>query len=334
MCIFLLSVTFQNLFSIDKYTGNIKGVISSTFRIPLDEYPGAFNPSIVKINEGYILTFRYLPEPKEKPWVSYIGAALLNHDFKRIDSGELLDIRFNNLHTPSQAEDARIFKYQDGYYFTYNDNPDVTNTSSKDRRDIYIAQLSYHNGHFTASPPVKLIHPYMYEKRTWEKNWMPFVWNDTLFLSYSLHPHEILHANLETGECLPIFSTNSTSKWKWGEMRGSTPALLEDEEYLAFFHSGKEIISGATNNKKMWHYYIGAYTFSATPPFNISKISTLPINEKSFYVNSDNPKRVIYPGGFVVSGKNIYLAYGKDDIEIWIAVINKDKLMNSLKAVK
>jgi predicted GH43/DUF377 family glycosyl hydrolase len=334
LCIFFIVVTFQNIFSADKFTKNIKGIVSSTFRIELDEYPGAFNPSLVAIEEGYILTFRYLPEPHTRPWISYIGAVVLNHDFKPINSGELLDIRFDNCHIPSQAEDARVFTYQGRYYLTYNDNPDVANTSIKDRRDIYIAQLSYQNDHFIVGRPIKLIHPHMYEKRSWEKNWMPFIWNDSLFLGYSVTPHEILEANLETGECSPIFSTHFPINWKWGELRGGTPPLLVDGEYLAFFHTAKQMVSGATNNQKMWHYFMGAYTFSAKPPFNITKVSTLPINDKSFYVDSQHPKRVIYPGGFVISGKNIYVAYGKDDVEIWIAVINKNKLINSLKAAQ
>ena len=107
-----------------------------------------------------------------------------------------------------------------------------------------------------------------------------------------------------------------------------------NEEYLAIFHSGKPFVSGASiTNEVLWHYVMGAYTFSANPPFNITGISPLPINEKSFYIKSDNPKRVIYPGGFIIKDDDIYVAYGKDDAEIWIAIINKTKLLSTLRPV-
>jgi len=68
--------------------------------------------------------------------------------------------------------------------------------------------------------------------------------------------------------------------------------------------------------------------------FHITRISNQPINAQDFYVNSELPKRVIYPGGYVVSGNQIYIAYGKDDHEVWIAVMDKHKLMRSLRQVQ
>ncbi len=79
---------------------------------------------------------------------------------------------------------------------------------------------------------------------------------------------------------------------------------------------------------------MGAYTFSAKPPFSIQKISTEPIMAKGFYTKSEAKMRVIFPGGFVVNGELIYVVYGKDDKEIWVATIDKNKLMSSLKAVR
>ena len=320
--------------SVAKSSREIKGVVSSTFQIKLDAFPEAFNPSIIDTDEGYLLTFRYLADP-EKLWISYTGIVLLDHSFKQISLVQLLDARGENSLVPSQTEDARIFSYRGDLYITYNDNPKVINTSKKDRRDIYIAKLSYSNNRFSLSTPLKLINPVKYKKNLWEKNWIPLVWNDQLFMSYSINPHEVLLVDMESGICSPCFCTTPSISWKWGTMRGGTPPLMVDGEYLAFFHSAMEMVSGATgNNTKMWHYFMGAYTFSSEPPFGLKKTSPLPINEKAFYLVSDSPKKVIYPGGYVISGSTIYLAYGKDDTEMWIAVINKDKLMGSLRAAK
>ncbi len=325
-----------------KPSRNIKNLVNSVFQIILKEYPDAWNPSILEINEGFILTFRYLPEPITRPCISYLGAVLLDHSFNQICPAELLDVRKTNIFIPSQAEDARIFAFNDNIYLIYNDNPMVMNTRAVDRRDMYIAKLSYsifgdllEDGtvhHFSLDTPLKLIHPDMYTSRFWEKNWVPFVNDHTLYLAYSLNPHEILLPDLETGICKPQFKSSFNNTWKFGTLRGGTQAELVDGEYLAFFHSGISMSSGASlSNEVLWHYVMGAYTFSATPPFNITKISPLPINEKSFYIKSTNPKRVVYPGGFILKEDNIYIPFGKDDCEIWIAVINKAKLYSTLR---
>ena len=86
--------------------------------------------------------------------------------------------------------------------------------------------------------------------------------------------------------------------------------------------------------KPLRHYYMGAYTFSPEPPFNIKKITTFPIIADGFYTPSDYDKRVIFPGGFVSDGEHIYIAYGKDDCEIWIATLDKEELKKNLKPVE
>lgn len=320
---------------------NVKNLVDTVFKIELKEYPDAWNPSIIEVPEGYLMTFRYLPDLAKRPYISYVGAVLLDHSFQQISPAELLDVRHGNYFIPSQAEDARIFSFNGELYLIYNDNPLVMNTRSCDRRDLYLAKLTYSipenssSPYFSTSKSLKLVHPDMYALRTWEKNWVPFVWNDTLFLAYSINPHEIIQPNLETGICERFHMISYTKPWKWGTLRGGTPAMLNDGEYLAFFHSGKTYTSGASNNDEvLWHYVMGAYTFSAEPPFNVTKMSPIPINEKSFYIKSDNPKRVIYPGGYVIVNDNIYIAYGKDDCEIWMAVINKQKLLDSLHPIR
>ena len=170
----------------------------------------------------------------------------------------------------------------------------------------------------------------------WQKNWTPFEWEGALLLGYSLTPHEILYSNLISGECISFASTllsNHKHSWKWGELRGGTPASLVDGEYLAFFHSSIIGKSAVSNQTEMHHYFMGAYTFSGEPPFQIKKISPSPIIGPNFYTKSQTEKKVIFPGGYVVRDKYFYLAYGKDDCEIWIATIDREKLKKHLLPV-
>lgn len=308
-------------------------LVSSTREIPLPEFPKAHNPSIIKVDLGFLLIFRYIPEPSE-PWISYTGIVLLNDKFEKITEPELLNIRQKNDKTPSQAEDARLFSYKKDLYLIYNDNLETINPNNQMRRDMYIAKLNEVDGHFSLSPAIKLIHEEKYFSVLCQKNWVPFEWEGNLLINYTIDPHEVLCPDFKTGVCHSLYATPTPNKWKWGELRGGAPAQLVDGEYLAFFHSLIVTASPSSKNKKMWHYFMGAYTFSSEPPFEITKISPSPITANEFYTYSNYDKRVIYPGGYVICGSSIYLAYGKDDSSIWIATIDKEQLMKTLISVR
>lgn len=305
-----------------------KNIVTTTKRIYFPNYPGAHNPSIVEYEDGYLMTFRNFPDRYGQCWISTIGIVRLNKSFDPISQPEFLDTRFADKRTPSQSEDARIISYNGKLYVIYNDNMEVTRPSTWDRRDMYIAEILRVNDHFVLSTPLKLCHLNKYHGVLWQKNWNPFVWNDMLLLSYTLNPHEVVFPDLNTGVCQPVYETRKGIQWNLGPLRGSGQALLVDGEYLGFFHSGTVTDSPVGHN--MWHYFMGAYTFSADPPFEFTKISTVPIDAPGFYWKSGYDKRVIYPGGFVVSGSTIYLAYGKDDCEMWIATIDLKALKNSM----
>jgi hypothetical protein len=210
----------------------------------------------------------------------------------------------------------------------YYDNPNVICPSIADRCDLFIAPLNLNNSHYAVGKPVKLIHSDKYGSVLRQKNWSPFIWKNQLCMTYSINPHEVLSANVISGICKPIAISSFPSKWKWGTLRGGTPAQLIDGQYLAFFHSSTWSNTRATRSgQKLLHYYMGAYIFSQNPPFKIKKITPFPISSSSFYTKSSLDKRVIFPSGFVNTGEYLYVSYGKDDREIWVAAINKQKLM-------
>jgi predicted GH43/DUF377 family glycosyl hydrolase len=336
ICFVFLSVCQLALFGNEDPKGIISSknkIVTSSKRIYLPEYPGAFNPSIIKYDNNYLMTFRYLPNCSGTSWISYIGVVLLDDSFEPISTAQLLDTRFSSKQTPSQSEDARVFSYNGKYYLIYNDNMDKTFPSSWDRRDLYMAELLCNDDRFIIGYPLKLIHETKYNSVRWQKNWVPFEWNGILMLSYSINPHEVLYPNLDTGICQSLYSSQKKIQWNLGILRGSSSPTLVDGEYLGFFHSSTITTTPSSNYNHLWHYFMGAYTFSAEPPFEITKISAEPIDAPGFYTHSSYEKRVIYPGGYVQDGSNVYLAYGKDDCEIWIATINLDALKESMVTV-
>jgi predicted GH43/DUF377 family glycosyl hydrolase len=332
--------------------------VVSTKKIYLKGFPGSHNPSLVCTANGLLLTFRYCPHINQ-PWISYIGILPMDNSFKPTSLPQILHTRKANDITPSQSEDARIFSLNNELYLIYNDNVEITSPNNQERRDMFLAKIERLGDNFLVSNPVKLYHPQNYFLQNWQKNWIPFEWNNTVLLSYTLAPHEVLiprsvnktfisedltnssqildemHELPQVGEaCEVLFSTQPSLKWEWGEIRGGTPAVLVGDKYLAFFHSSKLMASECTEGVPKHHYFMGAYTFSNMPPFEITHISPKPIVGNNFYTNSSASKRVIFPGGFVIIDDFIYVAYGKDDREVWIAKIDKYGLEKSLVSVQ
>lgn len=328
---YLIFITIQYGFSGYSFTSENQ-IVLATKRVHVPNYLGAYNPSIIRHNGKILLTFRYLPCRAFQPWLSYIGIIELNDVFEPISYAQLLDTRPNNKSIPSQSEDARIFACGEKLYIVYNDNLDLTFPS--ERRDMHIAEVLSNGNSYYLGAPIKLVHENKYSNVFWQKNWSPFVWNENIFLSYSINPHEVLCPNLANGTCQVCYESQKSIFWNLGALRGGSPALLVNGEYLAFFHSGVITASPASDNQELWHYFMGAYTFSAEPPFQLTSVSAFPLESPEFYTYSSYEKRVVYPGGFIVDGSYLYLAYGKDDSEIWIAKIDLDALKKSMNILR
>lgn len=312
---------------------NSNNIVFETKRLEIPQFPEAFNPSIIEYKNGYLLSFRYIPNPTT-PLVAGIGIVLLNSQFEIISEPQALDTRSFTHQTLSQAEDARLFEYNGVIYVTYNDNEDEYVYTRKQRREIYLAELIDQEGIISLGRPLKMIHVFKHPKTMWQKNWVPFECDHELYISYSLDPHEVLFVDLEEGCCLPCcVSQPSLDYWDKGSIRGSAPPKLINGEYLGLFHSST-FSKHPGSSKKVWVYYMGAYTFTPHPPFTLSKISPEPILHESFYHEIVNQKQVIFPGGFVQNGNTLFVAYGRNDCEVWIGQIELDHLYENLIPVE
>ena len=112
----------------------------------------------------------------------------------------------------------------------------------------------------------------------------------------------------------------SNFTWKYGDLRGGTPAIkINNSFYLSFFHSSNDPPESGENVLKT--YVMGAYTFCINPPFKILRISSQPIIHNTMY-NSSWPylpisyyhiDYIVFPMSFVYNTDYIYLLYGKQD---------------------
>lgn len=313
--------------------GEDLGIIVQTKRVDIRNVI-PFNPSLVQTKSGYDLFFRYdviSSKSKVAPFFPNIGVVHLNDEFQQ--GGQ----EFKRIDLATEyAEDPRIIEVGDQLYLFYND----LDQQSFNGRFMSLANLNKgtYQVNYTTALDMNL--------RQVEKNWTPFEYIDEdkiahLFLEYKIHyPRKLLdlpnpRVNHLRNITLPREASFLSLPWtyKWGEIRGGTPAKKIGNEYLGFFHSCFTEKTGL-----VW-FSMGAYTFEDKPPFRLTGISKHPILFKGIF---DTPlihtapidKRVIYPGGFVLEkqGKRelIHVACGENDCGIKIITIDLEKLKKNL----
>ncbi len=301
--------------------------------------PGAnaINPSIVPYKEGYLLAYR-----NQGPrYVSTLGTVFLSSNFERIGEGHHLNIP-PSIDTPiNNPEDPRLVQVNGEIYIVFNDLGKEQGAEGKYyRRKIFISKLTEKDGQMEAGQPLQLRDLETHREHREEKNWVPFDYHNQLLMSYSINPHKVLQIPLDHGLSPKIAETTAPIRWDLYSktapfpLRGGTTALLVDGQYLAFFHSMCYGISNLQMHS-VPHYFTGAYTFEAQPPFRLTAVSPHPFGGKGFYKKPSYRagKVVTFPGGFVVDPPYIYLAYGCNDESIYIAKLNKNRLLSSLRSL-
>lgn len=305
-------------------------------QIIIPGHPHAFNPSVIRWKGKLLLAFREIPLPF-LTFNSWIGLIWLDDNFCPISEPQYLN---TNIAT-SGSEDARLIEVDGRLYMIYSGANDlfIQEGNSYGSFRVYAAELEQIESNF-AIKHIECLSRFEGEKKERrEKNWVPFNYQSHLLLAYSLLPHRILRPLLDSrGICETFSSSCGQIDWKWGELRGGTPGLLVDEQYLAFFHSWIDLATIHSNGVKMPHYFFGAYTFSSYPPFEITSISLEPIIGKHFYHGKSyspywHPVQVVFPCGFIFDEKFIWVTYGRQDHECWVVKLDKKKLLDSLVPV-
>lgn len=308
--------------------------VLETKQIVIPGFPEAFNPSIVSWQGRFLMSFRtYDPLTRSSDAIYLVW---LDGNFKPVSEPTLLKREGEVCCLPSKAQDPRLIVVHGDIYIVYSNQYPEPNPVS--RMVVGLVEEDYNKG-FKVTFPCPLIHFYGQISGRKEKNWVPFAYENSIYLAYSLQPHRIFMPILELNSCKPLVSTIGTIKWDWGNLAGGTPALKIGDVYLAFFHSNKALATVQSEGKVMNHYFMGAYTFEADFPFAITGVSAHPIVARTFYEgemyenNTWKPLRVVFPGGFVFDDNFIWVVYGRQDHEAWVVKLDKAKLLDSLLPV-
>ena len=313
--------------------GEEQGIILDVIEVPIRDVTAPYNPAILKTPNGYDLFFRYdLFQTKLKyaSFSSNIGVVALDHRFKQQErTFKRIDLQ------TSYGDDPRVLLVKDQIYLFYN-RLDENNPRC---RHMCVANLKPDTYEMNYNTVLDM------NLSSVEKNWSPFEYIGSdqkphLFLEYRINPRkviELIDPQVNDLKNIPVPGTMAylDLKWgrKWGEIRGGTPSLRIGDEYLGFFHSW------FMDERKFAWYVMGAYTFSAEPPFHVTSISPHPILFKGIYetalINTAScDKRVIFPSGFLIGEQEgreqIYLACGENDSGVKIVILDKKNLLNNM----
>lgn len=318
--------------------------ITDMIKIEIPGHPHAFNASIVKWNHSLVMCFREIFDPEETQQ-TMIGIVFLDEYFAPIG-----DVQFLNPQICSEGlEDARLVTVEEDLYLVYSAAPqnitldaidDLPGGNSGGNCRMYLSKLLFEGDRFSVSETEYIAEFDDENPGKPEKNWVPFNFNGELLLAYSLAPHKIVSPLWGHQKCRTIESSESIIRWDFGELRGGTPAILDGDRYISFFHSSVEMQTAHSFNESILHYFMGAYVYSSEPPFKITHMSPEPIVGKGFYEGEiyepywNKPVRVIFPWGLIVDGDDLWVSCGRQDHEILVLKIDKQKLSDSLIPVK
>lgn len=314
-------------------------LITAQKEIKIPSLPSAFNPAFFKKNGEYILITRFDSGSK----VSFFKTVELYNGYKTQFHLIKLDQNFNprldtlkEISVPSEvyrAHDPRFFQIKDDLYLIFNmpiETAPVSDWLQKrvdPHRKLFIAKLLLKEDSYSLIDVKELKYPE--SNREIEKNWSPFVFQDELYVTYTIEPHVVLKVDIDTGLCHTLATTDYSTRWQFGELRGGTPAIETEEGFLSIFHSNYLVEENFLNPGTLPVYFAGAYLFRKEPPFDMIKMSPVPFATESFY-GKTNKKKVIFPTGIIIENNQVHFALGNSDKRIEICTMPLNSLIHSM----
>lgn len=154
-----------------------------------------------------------------------------------------------------------------------------------------------------------------------EKNWIWFYSGGCLRFIYRFNPHIVCTV---TGNSVTEVhqTTMKDARWYYGEVRGGTPPVKHLGKYYSFFHSSMPW----TNRQR--RYFMGAYAFDPSPPFEVTNVTPEPLLAGSAHdTRILGGPLVIFPGGALINRGQWTVVFGVNDEACgWIKIPHQQLL--------
>lgn len=334
------TLTPDNFFPRSVYDHSDLTYIKNKDLIDSDTNVYYYNSSICKYKDGYRLFYRCGKNPKTAE--DRIATCLLSKNLEVIPGTNKYIDAFSNWeesrsHGPDIIERHIRYTYKDENEdgelksFIYKPNTHVEDPRAieyngywfifyTDGLTIGVAKLDLEScdviySHFLNPPPAN----YKNSKSDGrEKNWIPFVSDEKLYILYSDTPRTYIQYTDTLTELIPINydQLNYSVVWNYGDIRGGCPPVEYKNQFIWFFHSCMNLGSYIGNNRRV--YIIGAYISENKYPFKVTKISTHPLligipSKVSKETLQDN---VVFPCGAILDNDEFIISMGINDYKI------------------
>ena len=108
--------------------------------------------------------------------------------------------------------------------------------------------------------------------RGYQKNWLPFVVDDVLYVSYSLCPHIVLRCDEQSGACTEVY--RSRLPGCYAKLRGgAAPVGVGHGLMLGVAHTTANFTTSMRGGRLFAVYSHHLYLQQATPPFELVHVS-------------------------------------------------------------
>lgn len=313
----LLSLSQKNL-SKEEYLALDPTVVRQVkpFDIPCG-FKQIFNPTWTFF-EGALITAVRCGNYAATPLSSFVGIVPIDSStYEALETPTWMDIK------EVLPEDPRLIVIDGRLWLFFNARAKSSFVK------IFLCPLEKRMGRWEiAKAPVELTYADGPQGRI-EKNWMPVVHNNELYLIYSLTPYTLLKADLKTGLCKRVDVPPVHFPWAFGEPRGSTQLVPHENGYLGTFHSSKKTDPRAFRPRTKVYYFLGG--FSLDENLHLNGVSKNPFDLPGFYNRGGNGK-VIFPSGLIDRGDELVLCGGKNDQSSLIITLDKKALIDGLEA--
>lgn len=293
-----------------------------------------FNPALCRLTDRYAMCYRVI---NNGDGVRRLATCHLNLDFEPISNtitplSDLIaqeNADSDTMQNSAWLADARYFFLNGNWYISFN-NGMVTKPNHQ-----WLMKMD--NSCLRPAEKAKEI-ILSGKRRSTEKNWMFFEFENEVYCTYSITPHRILKVDLSHPDQV-ICEDAYTSTWResysliYNELRCSTPPIQLKGSYLSITHS-RYSANGGLNS------VCGFYEFADKPPFHVLRYSPTPFpfpGQDYSYTMEPLHKAVIqgiYTCGLIKEVDDIIVSYGLLNEKIAIAKLSFAEIRESLVSAK